>query len=92
MNILEEANDVVSGSRTETYGHPSDNLEKLRPLWEGILGINISDDQIAFCMVALKMARHLTNPARDNLVDMAGWSRVAEMCHQRNFPGSWASE
>jgi hypothetical protein len=61
-------------------------------MWEGILGCQVTDDQIAFCLIALKMSRHLNNPGRDNLVDIAGYARVAEMIHARRSPESWAHE
>lgn len=92
MNVLEEALYVVHGPRSEDYGHPSANFDHIRPLWEGILGIGITDDQVAFCLIALKMARHLTTPGRDNLVDIAGYARVAEMVRGKREPGSWAHE
>ena len=77
-NVLQEALRLCEGPRQDAHGHPHDNYIIIRTLWSGILGVDISFDQAVFCMMALKMARHLTNPNRDNIVDISGYAWVLE--------------
>jgi len=76
--ILTEASRIVDGDREQTYGHPSKNFEATARLWGVILGFPVSLEQVALMMVALKLARELHQPKRDNLVDMCGYLRCIE--------------
>ncbi len=40
----------------------------------------LSECRVALCMVAVKLAREVHAEKRDNLIDICGWARVAEMC------------
>ena len=75
--VLEEAAEVVD-SRNDNYGHPSTNFRNIADLWTVILGIPVSMEQVGLCMIALKIARQIHKPNRDNLVDMAGYVRTIE--------------
>ena len=82
-NILEEANRLVSQDRQDTYGHPADNFKRLALMWQGVLGVEVTPQQVALCMVCLKVARESTRHARDNVVDIAGYARTLEMTEDR---------
>ena len=77
--MLEEAAALVDGSRQDAYGHPRDNYRRLAAMWSAYLGIEITPVQAVDMMIAVKLARQANAPARDNLVDIAGYARVAEM-------------
>lgn len=77
-NVLQEALRLCEGDRQDSYGHPYDNYKIIQKLLSAILGVEVTFDQAVFCMVALKMARHLSNPKRDNVVDIAGYMWVLE--------------
>lgn len=81
-NVLEEAMDITSGARREAYGHPRDNFKKIADLWSGYLGYNISSEDVAMLMVLLKVARHHHLPKHDNLVDICGYARTAELLNE----------
>jgi hypothetical protein len=72
-SIAQEAMDIVSGARQQTYGHPSKNFEDTARLWSVVLGIEVTPQQVALCMVQLKLAREVFSPKRDNLVDAIGY-------------------
>lgn len=83
MNILHEADEAVSESRMQVYGHPAYNYDILKPMWSAIFGVEINDTQVGCAMICLKLARELTNPGhRDNLVDTAGHARVLELVYE----------
>lgn len=73
-SIVQEAHDIVHGARHEAYGHPVDDLGRTGRLWAAILGIpEITAEQVALCMVGLKISRECNKHGRDNLVDSAGY-------------------
>jgi len=78
-NVLEEAAALVDGSRQDAYGHPRDNYRRLAAMWSAYLGIEITPVQAVDMMIAVKLSRQANAPKRDNLVDIAGYARVAEM-------------
>ena len=77
QTILVEASLAVD-DREENYGHPAQNFEATALLWSVVLGCTVSVRQVALCMVALKVARELHSPKRDNLIDACGYLRCIE--------------
>lgn len=74
--ILDEAKGLVHGARRATYDHPLDNHERIAKIWSGILGVDITAEQAAMCMVGVKLSREAFKPKRDNVVDLAGYALV----------------
>jgi len=72
-SIASEAMSLVSGDRQAAYGHPYDNFLATAKLWSVILGIEVTPQQVALCMVQVKIARELNASKRDNLVDAIGY-------------------
>jgi len=71
--IAGEAVQLVSADRQDQYGHPLDNFQRTADLWSVILNIPVTPEQVALCMVQVKVARELQNPKRDNIVDAIGY-------------------
>lgn len=78
-SILEEAQQLVGGSRQRDYGHPRENLDRIARIWSVILSTEVTPRQVALCMVGLKLARDVNTPKRDNLVDAVGYLLTVEM-------------
>jgi hypothetical protein len=84
-SVLEEALRITSGSRQSDYGHPTDDFGRTALMWNGILagklreGGEITAADVPLCMIAVKLARQANRHKRDNLVDIAGYSRTAAM-------------
>lgn len=78
--IAAEAHAAVYGQRGEAYGHPRDNFTDTARLWTALLahklqpGEQISPEDIARCMIGIKLARDLNSPKRDNRVDIIGYA------------------
>jgi len=83
--VLDEAADITSGDRNEQYGTPEENLGAISEAWELYLrrryGVNVVLDAraVAMMMVLTKVVRDAHTPKRDNLVDICGYARTAEM-------------
>jgi len=78
-SILEEAQELIHGDRHEDYGHPFKDFSKTARLWSVVLGVDVTPEQVALCMVCLKISRELHRPKRDNIVDAAGYLGTLEM-------------
>lgn len=79
LTVLEEADGLTSGDRRMAYGHPRDNFKMIAQMFTALLGILVSERMVGRLMVAMKMARDVNQPKRDNLVDGAGYCRTMEM-------------
>lgn len=79
-SIVNEAVNLVTGDRQKAYGHPSKNFEDTARLWSVVLGIDVTPQQVALCMVQLKLAREIYGPKRDNLVDAIGYLLGYDAC------------
>lgn len=80
-SAVAEAYTLVNGDRNEDYGHPLDDFSKSAAMWSFILDTEVTPEQVALCMVAVKVSR-LSNDIdkRDSWVDIAGyvecWQRI----------------
>lgn len=68
-----EAETIVNGARQADYGHPLDDFSKTAQIWSAILGIDITPEEVALCMVGVKISREVNKPKRDNIVDAHGY-------------------
>jgi hypothetical protein len=74
-----EATKLVTGERQEAYGDPVENYERQAAFISAIVGVEVSRRQAIHIMIALKMCRDLTNPLRDNEVDICGYATILQM-------------
>jgi len=81
----EEAARIVLGPRGAYYDTPLRNLGRTGLIWSGILygrlkpGETISAEDVALCMVGVKLARQAFRHKRDNLTDSHGYLMTIEM-------------
>jgi hypothetical protein len=75
--LCAEAYELISGDRQRDYGTPADNLGRIAAMWTPLLGVEVTPHQVALCMVALKLARQVNTPKRDNIVDAIGYLLIA---------------
>ena len=78
LTILDEAKSIVYGDREQTYGHPNINFKRIADLWSVIFEHPVTPEQVAWAMIATKMARDMQAKKRDNLVDTAGYAATLE--------------
>lgn len=79
QTIASHAAALVTGDRADTYGHPLDDFTRTGLMWGAILGVEVSAEQVALMMVALKISRecHTPHPTNDNVTDSVGYL----LCH-----------
>ena len=71
-SILEEAENIVNGTRKTDYGG-IESFSKCAEICKQ-LGINISAKDITIIMIALKLVRESYKHKRDNMVDVCGYA------------------
>lgn len=76
--IAAEAQSAVFGERGKDYGHPRENFENTARLWTALLHDKLTEpvsaEDVARCMIGVKLARDLHHPKRDNRVDIIGYA------------------
>ena len=84
MSVLLEADQLINGDRAEAYGDAKENLDRIADLWRSYIGnkhgamVLLTDEDVAWMMVLLKMARQMHKPSRENVVDAAGYIGLVE--------------
>lgn len=78
-NVLLDADAIVSGARQDSYGSPRENHGRTASLWSSYLGIPVSARDVCMLNILQKVSRDAHRPGRDNLLDIAGYARNAEL-------------
>lgn len=76
VEALREAARLINSERNKQYGNPNDNFTRISKLWSVVLGIDVSCEDVAMCMVAVKMARYASKSGYqpDTWIDIAGYA------------------
>lgn len=77
--MTEDSDDIIGAilaKRGESYGPIPQSFARIAKLWSIVLGIEVSPQQVALCMVALKLARLVNDPDHlDSAHDIEGYAR-----------------
>jgi hypothetical protein len=72
--MLKHAAGVVENRRRQ-YGDAAQLFDHIAKRWTLVLGTKVTPAQVALCLIDLKMARLVHNPAHlDSIVDVAGYA------------------
>lgn len=80
--ITAEANELVMGARQNAYGHPYDDFNRTAKIWSAIINVDVTPQQVALCMIGIKISRECNKHKRDNLVDIAGYAETCNMVNE----------
>lgn len=81
-DIASFAADLVTGDRQDAYGHPLDDFTRAGKIWEAILGVPVTAEQVALCMVGIKISRQTNAPKLDNVIDGIGYFLTLAMVQE----------
>lgn len=81
-SALGEAYLAVYGQRQDAYGHPLDDFSRTAKIWSAIFGHEVTAEQVALCLIGVKMSREVNRPGWDNVVDMAGYAETLALVRQ----------
>jgi hypothetical protein len=82
-SVLSEAERIINGSRRQDYGDTYDSFDLIGRLWGDVLGVEVTAEQVALCMIQLKVARWINGQQRDSVVDIAGYAGCIDKMQQR---------
>jgi hypothetical protein len=89
-HAIDVARDIIFGDREKTYGHPAVNLRRIAAQWRTYINqkygvkVAITEEDICWMMVLLKMSRQMNEMKQDNLVDAIGYLALIDRI---NFEG-----
>lgn len=75
VTALREAARIISGDRDAQYGGPEENFTRIAKIWSVIIGVELTAEDVAMCMVGLKVARYASKSGfqPDTWIDIAGY-------------------
>jgi len=73
---LDEAARIINGERDKQYGGPEENFDRIAKIWSVIFGIEVTREDVAMAMVAVKVARYASKSGfqGDTWTDIAGYA------------------
>lgn len=75
-DMLLDAARVVA-ERGRVYGDAASNMATTAQLWSIVLGVDVTPEQVALCLVQVKVARLLVTPGHaDSALDIAGYAAI----------------
>jgi len=75
--ILNDAEAHITGDRDTDYGGAFTNFNDIARIWGIILSKQITREDVALCMIAVKLARLKTSPDHiDSWIDLAGYAAI----------------
>jgi len=81
-SVLAEAEMVINGPRREAYGPVEESFKRIAAVWNVTLYKHLKEpitaNEVALCMVGLKLCWQANNYGRDNLVDICGYAALME--------------
>jgi hypothetical protein len=93
MSILIEANNLINGQRQNDYGDKTANFSRIADGWNLVLkdklipGKAITPQEVALCMIQLKVARLCASPLhRDSALDIAGYIGCLDILNTNSTP------
>ena len=72
--ILEEAQRITHGARQQDYDAPEDNFAHIARIASAITKKEITPQDCAYVLMAVKLSREAFKHKRDNLTDLAGYA------------------
>lgn len=74
--VLTQADKLVNGARASEYGDAKQNFDDIAKLWSVLLETEVTPQQVALCMIAVKSARLMKSASQDSWVDICGYGAL----------------
>lgn len=70
----------LTEERGARYGHPLENFGRIAQMWEPILGVAVTAQQVGLALIAVKLGRLVETPDDpDSIADLAGYAATLDM-------------
>jgi hypothetical protein len=87
-SVCQEAQEITTGERAASYGHPFDNFTRTVNLINARFDTKFTPEDFAEIMILCKIARQAQANKRDNLVDVAGYANTHQMVIDERYKRS----
>lgn len=85
--ILRTANKLINGDRQASYGDATKSFERLGRLWSEVIGVTVTAEQVALCLVQLKVSRLIVSSDHaDSWVDLCGYGALGGEIADKPLP------
>lgn len=85
--VLDTAKSLISGDRRQSYGDVAESFTRIATMWSAVLDIEVTPEQVALCLVQLKVSRLCSSPGhRDSWVDICGYGALGAEVNERTVP------
>ena len=75
--ILEEAAELINGTRAKDYGDAYENHDRKSKMWSVVLEKEVTVEQVYMCMIAVKLSRLMQTPYhQDSAIDICGYGAL----------------
>lgn len=78
-SVLQEAHRIINGERRTDYGGAEESFDQIAQLWSIVLERETTAEEVALCMMMLKISRYLHGAQRDSVVDLCGYAGLLEV-------------
>lgn len=80
MAYSQEVHEVLD-ERQKAYGRADESFGRIAVLWSDVLGYTVTPQQVASCMIMLKVARLLASTRdgshdEDSILDIQGYAKL----------------
>jgi len=77
-----DADRIIHGERRDDYGSPLESFDSIAQLWSVVLRTEVTAEQVALCMIQLKVARAMNGYQYDSFVDICGYAGCLDLIRQ----------
>ena len=76
QKCLDNVGKIIGGQRDVQYGGPEENFGRIAQMWSMIFGTEVTKEDVAMAMVAVKVARYASKSGfqPDTWTDIAGYA------------------
>lgn len=82
QTVFAEAEAIINGPRRSSYGDVQESFGRVANVWSAVLRVPVTAEQVAMCMVGLKLCREANKHNRDNIVDVMGYAGLLQQLHE----------
>lgn len=97
-SYLAEADRIINGRGRGDYGGALESFSRIGRLWSEVLGQPVSAEEVALCLIQLKVARAINDSSqqrpikRDSAVDIAGYAGLLEYIERDRAAGQLSAQ
>jgi hypothetical protein len=74
--VVGEALALVAGDHQDAYGDAEESFGRIAALWAPVLDIDVTPQQVALCLMQLRVAQYVHGEQRGSLVEIVEYAAL----------------